>query len=54
MALDEELRPLHRLTERGKYAYSKLLEEKADEILFKHNHPFKWFAQALKEMLSLA
>lgn len=48
MVLDEELRPLHQLTESGKEHYRAFLEEKADEILFKHKHPVKWIAQKIK------
>ena len=36
MVLDVELRPLHQLSESGKTKYEAFLEEKADEILFKH------------------
>ena len=50
MALDEELRPLHGLTEEGKKNYSNLLEKVADEILFKHQHPLKWVIEKTKEM----
>jgi len=43
MAYDEEtLEALHPLTEQGKQQYQQLLERKADEILFKHQHPLKW------------
>ena len=42
MVLDEELRPLHKLTPKGEEDYRKMLEQKADEILFKHQHPLRW------------
>ena len=45
MAYDEDLRPCHGLSKEGKASYEKMLERKADEILFKHEHPFKWFVQ---------
>lgn len=50
MAIDEELRPLHELTEEGKKNYNDFLEKVADEILFKHQHPFKWVIEKTKEM----
>lgn len=50
MVLDEELRPLHSLTKKGEEDYRKLLEQIADEILFKHQHPFKWLWQKIKEI----
>ena len=35
--------PCHDLTKEGEVAYRKFLERKADEILFRHQHPFRWF-----------
>ena len=44
MAYDEKtLQPLHALTERGVEEYHRLLERKADEILYRHSHPVKYF-----------
>ena len=51
MVLDEELRPLHELTKEGKEEYSNFLEAVADEILFKHQHPFKWLMQKAKAIV---
>ena len=53
MVLDEELRPLHGLTEKGKEDYQRFLEQKADQILFRHNHPFIWFFMTIKEYLNI-
>lgn len=36
------LKALHPLTDEGKAAYEEMLQEKADEILFQDNHPFKY------------
>ena len=52
MVTDEELRPLHELTEEGKKNYNDFLEKAADEILFKHQHPFKWMLSKMKDMLA--
>lgn len=49
MAFDNEYRVLHKLTPQGEEHYRKMLEEVADEILFKHEHPFKWIAQKIKQ-----
>lgn len=49
MVIDKDLKPLHKLTEVGEEHYKKFLEEKADEILFKHQHPFKWFMQKIAD-----
>ena len=43
-------RVLHGLTPRGRDAYHKMLEDEADEILFKHQHPFRWFAGKIAEL----
>ena len=40
----------HKLTKKGEVAYRKMLEKAADEILFKHQHPFKWFFQKINEL----
>ena len=50
MAIDEELRPLHPLTQVGEENYRKMLERKADEILFKHKHPLKWAVQKVQSI----
>jgi len=56
MAYDTEtLKALHPLTDAGKAAYEKMLQDKADEILFKDEHPFKYvFDFIAKEALSFA
>lgn len=41
------LLPCHELSKKGKEQYRKMLESKADEILFKHQHPFKWLVQKI-------
>lgn len=33
----------HDLTKKGESAYHEFLERKADEIMFRHEHPFRWF-----------
>ena len=48
MAIDEELRPMHGLTELGKDSYEKMLEQRADEILFMNEHPFRWMLREIK------
>jgi len=50
MVLDEDLKPMHTLSEYGKDKYRDYLEKKADEILFKHEHPLKWIASKAKEL----
>lgn len=52
MAYDEDLKPCHELSIEGKASYEKMLERKADEILFKHKHPIRWFAQKIKELFN--
>ena len=47
---NDTLNILHGLTPEGQINYSKMLEQKADEILFKNKHPFKWL---IARMLSL-
>ena len=53
MVLDEDLCPLHRLTKKGEEQYHQYLETVADEILFKHDHPVRWFIEKLKEYFEL-
>ena len=36
------LKNLHDLTKSGEIQYQKMLEEKGNEIIFKHEHPLKW------------
>lgn len=50
MVLDKNLKPLHQLSKQGEEAYNHFLEVKADEILFKHQHPFKWAVEKAKEI----
>lgn len=52
MVLDEELRPCHQLTKQGEEQYRIFLEQEADEILFKHEHPFRWMILKIKELLT--
>ena len=49
MVLDKNLKVLHELTSQGKDVYKRFLEALADEIIFKHEHPFKWVAQKIKQ-----
>lgn len=42
---------LHGLTPEGEAEYRKMLEEKADEILFRHQHPVRWFLLKIREKL---
>ena len=42
---------LHPLTGVGQVRYQQLLEEAADEILFKHAHPIRWALQAAIRMM---
>lgn len=51
MVLDDQLRPLHPLTNKGEKQYRQLLESMADEILFKHAHPIKWFFEKIKDFI---
>ena len=53
MTIDEELRPLHQLTKLGDENYKKFLEEKADEILFKYEHPLQWAICKVKEIMRM-
>ena len=52
MVLDEELRPCHQLTNQGEEQYRIFLEQKADEILLKHEHPVKWLVLKTKELFT--
>ena len=47
----DTLEPLHELTEEGEKLHRKLLEQQADEILFKSKHPLKYWAQRLKNWI---
>lgn len=49
---DETLEILHGLTPEGKEQYQKMLEQKADEILFKSQHPLRWVVNAVKEAIT--
>lgn len=51
MVLDDQLRPLHKLTPIGEKHYQQYLETVADEILFKYQHPFKWLCKKLIDIL---
>ena len=42
---------MHGLTPEGEAEYRKMLEEKADEILFRHQHPVRWFLLKIREKL---
>ena len=46
---DETLEILHGLTPEGKEQYQKMLEQKADEILFKSQHPLRWAMKFISE-----
>ena len=46
------LEVLHGLTPEGEEHYHQMLEEKADEILFKHEHPLKWAVKTIVEKFS--
>lgn len=39
---DKKLIPLHELTEEGERNYQKFLEDRADEIIYKSEHPLKY------------
>lgn len=48
MVYDEKtLQAMHPLTEEGQKAYSEMLERKADEILYRHKHPFKYLIRKI-------
>lgn len=42
----------HPLTKRGEEAYRKMLEEAADDILFRSKHPIKWLFGRILEFFS--
>ena len=50
MVVDKDLKPLHKLSRSGEEQYREMLEKEADEILFKHKHPFKWAMQKVKDL----
>lgn len=51
----DTLRPLHGLTPEGETLWREFLEKKADEILYRHEHPVKYVAgKALDFVRSLA
>ena len=45
---EDTLEPLHDLTPQGEEMHRRLLEYMADEILFRYKHPFKYWAQRLR------
>ena len=47
----DTLQPLHQLTLAGQETYETILAVKADEILFKHKHPIKYWWQRLMNLL---
>lgn len=48
----DTFKALHMLTEAGEISYRKILEQRADEILFKNRHPFKWAISKIREMIT--
>ena len=46
----DTLEVLHDLTPEGEEHYHKMLEQKADELLFKHQHPVKWLITKAKSL----
>lgn len=55
MVLDEEtLMPLHEMTEEGKQKYREYLEYRADEILFKNEHPLKYLWNYIRNMFHIS
>ena len=40
------------LTEEGKRNYQKFLEDRADEIIYKSEHPFKYFFRKLLDFFA--
>lgn len=53
MVIDnKELKPLHELTEEGKRNYQKFLEDRADEIIYKSEHPFKYLFGKILDFFS--
>ena len=49
---DKKLIPLHELTEEGERNYQKFLEDRADEIIYKSEHPFKYLFEKLFDFFS--
>ena len=49
MVRDKNWKELHEVTSQGKEVYKRFLEAVAYEIIFKHEHPFKWVAQKIKQ-----
>lgn len=45
---ENTLRILHPLTEEGKIHYEEFLKQRADEILFKNDHPFIFLFDKIK------
>lgn len=48
---EDTLKLLHPLTDEGKRRYEKFLELKADEILFKNEHPLIYLYKQIKEWI---
>ena len=49
----DSLKTCHDLTSEGWLSYFAMLERRADEILFKHKHPIKYWLQRLKNWIEL-
>ena len=49
--ISDTLEPCHGLSEKGEEAYRRLLELKADEILFKAKHPIRYWWQRLCNLM---
>ena len=47
----DTLEPCHRLSDEGEMHLRMLLELKADEILFKHKHPIRYWLQRFVNLL---
>lgn len=45
----ETLEALHELTDDGAVEYKKMLEAAADDILYRSEHPFRWFTERVRE-----
>lgn len=48
----ESLRVCHELSRQGEEAYHAFLERRADEILFRAQHPLKWAVSRIREAVS--
>lgn len=48
---NKTLEPLHKLTTSGAETYSKILELRADEMLFKSKHPIIYWWQRIANFL---